>query len=482
MRHCDLTHLSDRIETTAEVLISKNPLEAIIGQDHAVSLVKSAVAQRRHVLLCGVPGIGKSMLAKAAYSLLPPPRTEIRIRRNLEHPERPLVEEYVPSRNKNTVVQEKEPEISYVHPDDLPFEVASKMGYRCPKCGAFSVPSESTCWDCGRPKRSEWSEAASYVGLLRELDVISAPALTSVSHIAEDGRPTIYRRSFNDTIMVIHQDSLNQDNESDTTYGDETLRVLVPYNSSRFVRVSGFSPVELLGDVKHDPYGGAESLGIAAHMRVVPGAIHEAHEGILYIDEIAALGEYQKHLLTAMQDRKFAISAHNPQSSGAAVRVDDVPCDFLLFAACNIEDLPRILPPLRSRIRGYGYEIMLRSWMEKSEESIDKIIRFIAQTVSDDGRIPHFGSKAVLSVLTIAEEMARSLDGQRDALTLRLRELGGVIRIAGDIAVQEGNDTVLPEHVERAGVLSQDIESQESFHYMQEGRNEVSKSYGDYFF
>ena len=223
-------------------------------------------------------------------------------------------------------------------------------------------------------------------------------------------------------------------------------------------------------------------LALAAHMRVVPGAIHEAHEGILYIDEIAALGEYQKHLLTAMQDRKFAISAHNPQSSGAAVRVDDVPCDFLLFAACNIEDLPKILPPLRSRIRGYGYEIMLRSWMDKSEASIDKIITFIAQTVSDDGRIPHLGSKAVLSILTIAEEMAHTLDGQRDALTLRLRELGGVIRIAGDIAVQEGNDIVLPEHVERAGVLSKDIESQESFHYMREGRSEISNTYGDYFF
>ena len=88
----------------------------------------------------------------------------------------------------------------------------------------------------------------------------------------------------------------------------------------------------------------------------------------------------------------------------------------------------------------------------------------------------------MLSILTIAEEMAHTLDGQRDALTLRLRELGGVIRIAGDIAVQEGNDIVLPEHVERAGVLSKDIESQESFHYMREGRSEISNTYGDYFF
>jgi lon-related putative ATP-dependent protease len=193
-------------------------------------------------------------------------------------------------------------------------------------------------------------------------------------------------------------------------------------------------------------------------MRVIPGAIHEAHEGILYIDEIAALGSYQSHLLTAMQDKEFAISGHNPLSSGAAVRVDSVPCDFILFASCNVENIPNILPPLRSRIRGYGYEVMLASWMKKSVENENGIVQFIAQTVEEDGRIPHLSREAIVEMLSVAESMATKIDGKRDALSLRLRDLGGLVRIAGDIAVQDNAEIVLPEHVKRAEVLGRGIE------------------------
>ncbi len=60
-----------------------------------------------------------------------------------------------------------------------------------------------------------------------------------------------------------------------------------------------------------------------------------------------------------MQERKFPIIGRNPQSAGASVRVDDVPTDFILVAACNIQDLQYILSPLRSRIIGNGYEILM---------------------------------------------------------------------------------------------------------------------------
>jgi lon-related putative ATP-dependent protease len=193
----------------------------------------------------------------------------------------------------------------------------------------------------------------------------------------------------------------------------------------------------------------------------VPGAIHEAHEGILYIDEIAALGSYQAHLLTAMQDREYAISGHNPLSSGAAVRVDAVPCDFILFASCNTENIGNILPALRSRIKGYGYELMLSSHMDKTPENCDDVVRFIAQTVEEDGRIPHLSSDAAREVLSVAESLAYRFDGKRNKLTLRLRELGGLVRIAGDIAVQDGSELVQPEHVSRAEVLSRGIETSE---------------------
>jgi lon-related putative ATP-dependent protease len=317
--------------------------------------------------------------------------------------------------------------------------------------------------ECGGAKRYDWAGADAYHGLFRALDVVPEPALNYVTDLREmNGQAyhITYQRISDNQIAVTRQSTDSREEECDGSREPQVAdRVLVSRNSSRFVRVSGSSPVELLGDVKHDPYGSAENLGQAAHMRVIPGAIHEAHEGILYIDEIAALGTYQSHLLTAMQDKEFAISGHNPLSSGAAVRVDAVPCDFILFASCNLENIPSILPPLRSRIRGYGYEVMLSSWMKKTVEHENGIVQFIAQTVEEDGRIPHLSADAVAEVIGVAETMALRYDGQRDSYTLRLRELGGLVRIAGDIAVQDDAEIVHAQHVKRAEVLGRGIET-----------------------
>ena len=457
-----MTSILNGLETTEQVETSKDPFQMIVGQEHAVTLVRSAVKQRRHVLLCGVPGIGKSMLAKAAYSLLDPPKEEIHLRYNPSQPDRP---EVVINRPEYPDRENTQPEIGphdsfFVTPDRLPFEVSIKMGFRCPSCGHISTPEASVCINCEAEKRFDWAPGESYHGLFRMLDVVREPALdtvTTLEDINNESYHVTYESVESDEIKVT-QRNVSPEQEPQIESQTHPERILVPLKASRFIRVSGASPVELLGDVKHDPYGSAESLGLAAHQRVVPGAMHEAHEGILYIDEIAALGSYQSHLLTAMQDRVFSISGHNPLSSGAAVRVDGVPCDFVLFASCNIENLKNILPPLRSRIRGYGYEIMLDSWTKKTQEVINDFVRFMSQTVEEDGKIPHLTVKAVEHVLEVAEETALLLDGQKDALTLRLRELGGLIRIAGDLAVRDGSDLVLQGHVQQAEVLSRGID------------------------
>jgi hypothetical protein len=51
-------------------------------------------------------------------------------------------------------------------------------------------------------------------------------------------------------------------------------------------------------------------------------------------------------------------------------------------------------------------------------------------------------------------------DNQNNALTLRLRELGGLIRAAGDIAVMEGADIITEDHVARALMRSRTAEDQ----------------------
>ncbi|MHA1864008.1 MAG: ATP-binding protein [Candidatus Thorarchaeota archaeon] len=474
--------LLDELETTEQVITSKNPFQRIIGQEHAVTIVQSAVKQRRHVLLCGVPGIGKSMLAKAAYSLLDPPTQEIHLRHNKALPDRPIAvisqisNDEIPSRSISAPSN-----VFYSTPDRLPIEIAIKMGYRCSKCSSLSTPLEPACTNCGTDKRCDWSENDSYHGLFRMLDVVREPALRTVTSLEEIGNESYhitYERT-GETEIAVTRDRLGESSAVDKSQVIDDERVLVGKDVSRFIRVSGASHVELLGDVKHDPYGSAETLGMAAYQRVIPGAIHEAHEGILYIDEVSALGPHQSHLLTAMQERIYSISGHNPLSSGAAVRVDDVPCDFILFASCNTENIGGILPALRSRIRGYGYEIMLDSWIEKSRENLDEVIRFIAQTVEEDGKVPHLTAESVKEVLRVAEQMAFQFDGKRNALTLRLRELGGLVRIAGDLAVQESEQLVQPNHVTNAEILSRGIDMGNTYSLAYKSQEQASR---DYFF
>lgn len=477
-----MTTLLDSLETTEQIPTSKNPFQRIIGQEHAVTIVQSAVKQRRHVLLCGVPGIGKSMLAKAAYSLLDPPAQEIRLKHNKAQPDRPIVvvshfsNEHIPKETKSAPG-----DVFYSTPDRLPIDIAIKMGYRCSRCSSLSLPSEPICTTCGTDKRCDWSDSDSYHGLFRMLDVVSEPALKTVTELEEIGTVTYhttYERTGESEIAITRK-KLGENSVTSEVQSNNAERILVGRDASRFVRVSGASHVELLGDVKHDPYGSAEALGMAAYQRVIPGAIHEAHEGILYIDEISALGPHQSHLLTAMQERIYPISGHNPLSSGASVRVDDVPCDFILIASCNTENIGGILPALRSRIRGYGYEVMLASWIKKNNESLDDFVRFIAQTVEEDGKVPHFTLESVNEVLRVAEKMALQFDGQKSALTLRLRELGGLVRIAGDLAVQDGEHLVQPNHVISAEVLSRGIDMGNTYSVAYTSPEQANR---DYFF
>ncbi|MBU1945697.1 MAG: ATP-binding protein, partial [Nanoarchaeota archaeon] len=60
-----------KFKSTADIKISKQIIGQVIGQDSAVEVMKKAAQQRRHVLLIGSPGTGKSMLGMGLAELLP---------------------------------------------------------------------------------------------------------------------------------------------------------------------------------------------------------------------------------------------------------------------------------------------------------------------------------------------------------------------------------------------------------------------------
>jgi ATP-dependent Lon protease len=161
-----------------------------------------------------------------------------------------------------------------------------------------------------------------------------------------------------------------------------------------------------------------------------------------------------------MQEKRFPISGRNPQSAGASVKVNDVPCDFIFVGACNIQDLEQVLSPLRSRIAGNGYEVLVNTTMEDNDQNRARLAQFIAQEINVDGRIPQATRAAVEGIIKEARQRGKRIDNQNNALTLRLRELGGLLRAAGDIAVMNGDPMIELKHIDLAIKRSRSAEDQ----------------------
>ncbi len=396
-------------ETTAEIKVPPRLVDQVIGQDEAVEVIKKAARQKRHVILIGDPGTGKSMLAQSMVDFLPREDLEDIIAfHNEEDPNTPIIKT-VPAGQGKLIVKQYQ-------------EQAKKQ------------------------KNERKTSMLTLVLLLLMIGIFGAFVTHDYSFL--------FWSIFIAIFLYIFAGANIQKEEKAIV--PKLLVGHSPNDKPPFVDATGSHAGALLGDVRHDPFqsGGLET---PPHLRVEAGAIHKAHKGVLFIDEINMLRiESQQSLLTAMQEKKFPISGQSEHSAGAMVHTQPVPCDFILVAAGNLDALQGMHPALRSRIRGYGYEVYMKSVMEDTPENRRKLIRFVAQEVKKDGKIPHFTKGAVAEIIKEAQKRA----GRKGKLTLRLRELGGLVRVAGDIARESKARYVDVEHVLRAKKLARPLEQQ----------------------
>lgn len=379
--------------STSDIVISQDPLERIVGQEAVLRIVRLALRRKAHLLLIGPPGTGKSLVAAAyAHHATRAPAEDVVVRANPERPTQPLIASY-PAGEASGALERERRRAGRVSAEKRAVALT----------GAIVLAAMAWWW-------SAHGNTAALIAC-----ALAAAVCAYAAWRAGGANPQ--------------------------------ARILVAGTGpAPFVDATGFRESALLGDVRHDPHqSGAGST--APHELLEPGAIHEAHGGVLFIDEAATLSpETQQRLLSALQNKRLPIIGRNVGSSGTMIRSAPLPCNVAFVLAGLEDEIQTLHAGLRSRMRGYGYEAHMATTMPDTPANRDALVRFVAQELALDPAAPPCHADGLNEIIALAAEMS----GRPEALTLLLRDLGGVVRTAADIAFAAGAGAIGAHHVQEA--------------------------------
>src|SRR3989344_1284757 len=268
------------MKSTKNIKISDKLIDQVVGQDEAARIIKKAALQRRHVLLIGEPGTGKSMLGLALAELLP--NSHLKDIISLHNPNdenNPLIQEVPAGTGREEIKRSQFDGRQMLKNNNFLLFIVAVLTLVAP-------------WWVRHYYKSDIMFAAFFLGGM--LFLAAFAIMLSMG-------PRMFKGASN-----LGQAKVIVDN-----FGNK---------QAPFFDATGAHAGALLGDVLHDPFQSG-GLGTPANQRVIAGMIHKAHLGVLFIDEIATLEpRTQQELLSALQEKKFPITGQSERSAGAMVR------------------------------------------------------------------------------------------------------------------------------------------------------------------
>ncbi|MBI4983650.1 ATP-binding protein, partial [Candidatus Woesearchaeota archaeon] len=233
-----------QMKSTKEIRVPDKIIDQVIGQEEAVNMIRKAALQRRHVLLIGDPGTGKSMLGLALAELLP--NSELKDLVSYHNPNdenNPLIKEFKAGEGREEVKR---------------YLLESTRGMKSNNFLLFLVAIVTFIapWWVRYHYQSDLMFTAFFLGGMLFLAAFAI------------------MMSMGQRMFKAPQDI--------------TPKLIVDNFGKKqapFYDATGSHAGALLGDVLHDPFQSG-GLGTPANLRVVAGMIHKAHMGVIFIDEI----------------------------------------------------------------------------------------------------------------------------------------------------------------------------------------------------